>query len=253
MNIYPAIDIRHARVVQLVGGDPDAVAVEAEDPAAQARKWQRAGAKRLHVVDLDGALDGRRQWQHLGAIVQTRLGVQFGGGVRSMTQIQQLLDLGVERVVVGTQGVEEPRWARELGEIFPGRVVLAVDARGREVVTNGWTKRSGHDVVETVRHLDDSGLAGFLYTNVEREGRMGGIDATVIQDLRDAAARSQLIVSGGIGSMADLEELERLGVDGAVLGMSIYTGRIELKVAVERFEGRPVPIPARVDDGGEEA
>lgn len=241
MKIYPAIDVRGGQVVQLIGGDPDRVAVRADDsPQEQANAWRRAGARRLHVVDLDAALGGKDQWIHLGRILQTGLPVQFGGGVRSMLDVQRLLDLGVSSVIVGTQGVLNPEWLRELAGLFPGRVVLAVDARGRDVVVKGWTERAGVDVVDLVTDLDDAGLAGFLYTNVEREGRLEGIDQAVVRAIRDAAKKTALTVSGGIRDVQDLAVLDGLGVDGVVLGMSIYTQAIDLGEVVARFEkGEP--------------
>lgn len=237
MKVYPAIDLRGGRVVQLIGGDPDNVAVESErSPKQQAEHWKEQGARRLHVVDLDAALGGSDQWMHVGHIIRQGLPVQFGGGIRSMVQIQQLLDLGVERVIVGTQGVQNPDWVEELAKLWPGRIVLAVDAHGRDVMVNGWTEKTGKDVVELAASLHGADLAGFLYTNVAKEGRMEGIDADVVRDLRDAIPDGELIVSGGISTMEDLAVLDGLGVDAVVLGMSIYTDIISLKAAVERFE-----------------
>lgn len=237
MNVIPAIDLRHGKVVQLVGGDPDAVAVEAErTPLEQATAWREAGATRLHVVDLDAALGGDRQWHHVTRILQAGLPVQFGGGVRSMLDVQKLLQSGVQQVIVGTQGVQNPAWVRELAVLWPDRVVLAVDARGRDVQVKGWTEGTGIDAVDLVRSLDGSGLGGFLYTDVSREGRLEGIETSVVRELRDAAPDTRLIVSGGVTDMDDLQMLADLGVDAVVLGMSVYTGRIDLAEAVRRFE-----------------
>lgn len=238
--LYPAIDLRHGKVVQLVGGDPSQVAVEHPDVMELAKQWEEAKATWVHVVDLDAAFGERNQWSRLPALLGRRMKVQFGGGVRSMTQVQQLIELGIERVVVGTQGVQNPLWVRELALLFPGRIVLAVDARGRDVVVKGWTESTGKDVVDLARSLDDAGLAAFLYTNVEKEGRLQGIDKAVITDLRRNAPRTPLVVSGGITSLADLEWLEGAGVAGAILGMSIYTGAIDLTQANQRF---PQPLP----------
>jgi phosphoribosylformimino-5-aminoimidazole carboxamide ribotide isomerase len=241
MEIWPAIDIRGGKVVQLVGGDPNETAVvETRTPQEQARYFRDRGARRLHVVDLDGALGGVRQWPHVSRIRGEGLPVQFGGGVRSMLDVQKLLDLGVDRVIVGTQGVRNPDWLREVATLWPHRVVLAVDARGRDVVVAGWTERTGKDVAELVASLDDARLAGFLYTNVDKEGRLDGVDEDAIRAVRTAAARTPLIISGGITDVQDLERLATFGVDAVVLGMSVYTRRIDLGAAVERFEGREV-------------
>ena len=237
MKIYPAIDLRGGRVVQLIGGDPDKVAVRSErSPKDQAAHWRDQGARRMHVVDLDAALGGKDQWLHVSHVLRQGLPVQFGGGIRSMVQVQQLFDLGVERVIVGTQGVQSPEWVRELALLWPGRIVLAVDAHGRDVCVKGWTERTGKDVVQVAASLQGAGLAGFLYTNVAKEGRMEGIDADVVRELRDTITDGELIVSGGISTMEDLAVLDGLGVDAVVLGMSIYTDAIKLKDAVYRFE-----------------
>jgi phosphoribosylformimino-5-aminoimidazole carboxamide ribotide isomerase len=243
--LYPAIDLRHGKVVQLVGGDPKQVAVAWDDAHETFRKWEQAKSTWVHVVDLDAAFGERNQWSQLPRLIGHRVRVQFGGGVRSMTQIQQLIELGVERVVVGTQGVLNPLWVRELCKVFPGRIVLAVDARGRDVVVKGWTESAGKDVVELARSLDDASLAGFLYTNVEKEGRLQGIDKRVVEDLRRNAPKTPLIVSGGITSMDDLEWLAEHGAQGAVLGMSIYTGTLDLAKANERFP-QPVHRPRAI-------
>ncbi|MCA1811330.1 MAG: 1-(5-phosphoribosyl)-5-[(5-phosphoribosylamino)methylideneamino] imidazole-4-carboxamide isomerase [Halobacteriales archaeon] len=253
-TLYPAIDLRHGKVVQLVGGDPDAVALERPDPGAQAEAFAEAGAGWLHVVDLDAAFGQRNQWLHLARLRRAGLRIQFGGGVRSMTQVQQLLDLGVERVVVGTQGVRHPAWARELAKVFPGRVLLAIDARGRDVAVSGWTEATGIDAVQLAASLDDAGLAGFLYTNVEKEGRLGGIDRATIEAIRHAAPRTPLLASGGITTLEDLAWLKDAGVAGAVLGMSIYKGTIDLAQALRQFPSPLVPVVrvlrAREETGG---
>jgi phosphoribosylformimino-5-aminoimidazole carboxamide ribotide isomerase len=250
--LYPAIDLRHGKVVQLVGGDPSQVAVEQPSVEAQAKAWQDANATWVHVVDLDAAFGERNQWAQLTKVLGRRLHVQFGGGVRSMTQVQQLLELGVERIVVGTQGVKNPAWVKELCIIFPGRIVLAVDARGRDVVVKGWTESTGLDAVELARSLDGAGLAAFLYTNVEREGRLQGLDKAVVADLRRNTPKTPLLVSGGVTSMEDLDWLQGQGVDGVVLGMSVYTGAIDLKAAVQRFPQPAFRAPRRVAVAGEE-
>ncbi|MGB0653453.1 MAG: HisA/HisF-related TIM barrel protein [Thermoplasmatota archaeon] len=239
MQIWPAVDLRHGKVVQLIGGDPNVVAVERPSAEAQAVAWKEAGAKRLHVVDLDAAFGEQHQWLHLRRAMQSSLPVQFGGGIRSMTQVQQLLEMGVQRVIIGTQGVQNPEWLRELGILFPQKIVLAVDARGRDVQMKGWTESSGLDVVDLVAGLADAGLAGFLFTDVGREGRLVGFDPDVVAALREAAGDAELIISGGIASLDDLAALQELGVDGVVLGMSIYQGQIDLSEAVARFEVAP--------------
>lgn len=245
MILYPAIDLRHGKVVQLVGGDLKEVAIERPSAEAQAKAWQEAGTTWVHVVDLDAAFGEKNQWALLPRVLGRGLKVQFGGGVRSMTQIQQLLELGVDRVVVGTQGVRNPEWLRELCVVFPGRIVFAVDARGRDVVVKGWTERTGIDVVTLARGLDNAGLAAFLYTNVEKEGKQQGIDRAIVAELKNNCPKTPILISGGVTTLDDLQWLEDHGIAGAVLGMSIYTGKLDLKEAIKHFP-QPKPTPKKV-------
>ncbi len=239
MNIYPAIDIRKGQTVQLVGGDPGHVGVQGGNPTGQAQKWFNAGAKRLHVVDLDAAFGDKKQWHLLSGILGVGLPVQFGGGVRSMTDVQQLLNLGVKRVIVGTQAIKNPAWLKELTILFPGKVILAVDARGRDVAAEGWTETTGKDVMDVVAEAAAHDVAGFLYTNIEKEGRMQGIDLGIVKDLRVAAGGHELIVSGGITTDEDLKQLQDAGVDGVVLGMALYKEAFDIKDLVSRYEVSP--------------
>jgi phosphoribosylformimino-5-aminoimidazole carboxamide ribotide isomerase len=251
--LLPAIDLRHGKVVQLVGGDPANVALERPDAEEQAAAWEEAKATWIHVVDLDAAFGERNQWSVLARLLGRRTRIQFGGGIRSMTQVQQLLELGVERVVVGTQGVLNPAWTKELCRVFPGRIVLAIDARGRDIVVKGWTQATGQDVVSFAKSLDEIGLAAFLYTNVEREGQMRGMDRAVVTELR-TALRTPLLVSGGVTTMDDLEFLRGAGVAGAVLGMSVYMGKIDLEAAIRKYpqpKAAPLPPPPDPEDDGD--
>lgn len=245
-TIFPAIDLRRGKVVQLVGGDPADVALERPSAGEQAEAWEEAGATWVHVIDLDAALGGPNQWRILPQILGRRLHVQFGGGLRSMVQVQQLLELGVERVIVGTQGVRNPLWTRELCRVFPGRIVLAVDARGRDVVVNGWMERTGLDVIDFARSLDDAGLAAFLFTGVEKEGSLAGLDRETVADLR-RSIRTPLLVSGGVTTADDVRWLRDAGIDGVVLGMSIYTGSIDLASAIRDHPQTRLPKRRALD------
>lgn len=240
-TLYPSIPLRHGRAVQSVGGDPQQVARERADAGEQAALLAEAGAAWLHVVDVDAALGGRNQWLHLGRLQRSGLRIQFGGGIRSMTQVQQLLDLGVERVVVGTQGVRNPAWARELARVFPGRIVLALDARGRDVAVNGWRESSGVDPVSLAAALDDAGFAAFLHTSIDREGRGGGVDHALLAALRHAAPRTPLLAAGGVAGLGDLRWLKGAGAAGAVLGLDAQEG-IGLAQAFAEFPSPAAPV-----------
>lgn len=231
MILLPAIDLLQGRVVSLVGGVKGTQSVELPDPLAVYDRWVREGAEWVHVVDLDAAFeDGDHRLLVERILEDRRAKVQVGGGVRSLADLRWLRSRGAERVVVGTKGIEDPSWLAEAAQEFPDRLVLAVDARGGRVVTQGWRKTTGQDVVQVVRKASVLPLAGFLFTVVNAEGKMQGIDRDAVVQVR-RATRLPLIVSGGVTTYDDLKFLKRLGVDGVVLGAALYQGRLQFPVA----------------------
>lgn len=240
MKIYPAIDLREGATVQLIGGDPEREHIHHPDPVKVAHRWFGEGATALHLVDLDAAL-GQGDNLHIVKRILEEIPcpVQMGGGIRHLVDIQKLLDHGVGRIIVGTQGIRNPDWFELAADIYPGKLVLAIDARGDEVTVSGWKEESGKRLEEVLQRVDGLPLAGLLYTNVDVEGRMEGIDADAVTRVVDAT-KHDVVASGGITTLEDLETLKAIGVDAAVLGMSIYTGRIDLPTAIERIEGRRV-------------
>lgn len=240
MKLYPAIDLREGATVQLVGGDPSIEKIHEPDPVRVAHRWFGQGATLLHVVDLDAALGRGSNLDIVARILRAvPCPVQLGGGIRHLVDIQRRIDLGVGRIIIGTQGVENPDWLQLATEIYPGKIVLAVDARGEEVAVRGWQEGSGVSIRDVLRRVEDLALAGLLYTNVDVEGRLEGIDADAVERVVGATPH-KVIASGGIAGMEDLDRLKSIGVDGAVLGMSLYTGRIDLPRAIERIEERAV-------------
>lgn len=236
MIVYPAIDLRGGRVVQLVGGDPEEERIRLSTaPADVAREWIAAGFRALHVVDLDGALESGGNAAAVRSILAAvDVPVQVGGGVRSAEQVAALLAAGAERVVVGTRAIEEPAWLEAVAGDHPGRLVVAADCRAREVVTRGWRSGSGQDVLALVEGLAGLPLAALLVTDVSREGRMGGIDAALFAEL---AARTPhpLIASGGIAGAGDLRALAGSGVAGVVVGMALYTGALDARAIAKEY------------------
>ena len=234
MIAYAAIDLRGGRVVQLVGGRPEAERVSLPDPAAVAGQWLACGFAALHVVDLDAALGTGENPGAIGAIIDAAAGVpvQVGGGIRSTARADALLQAGAARVVVGTRAVEDRPWLRRLAARWPGRVVVAADVRGAEVVVRGWTAGAGVNAESLLAGLGELPLAGVLVTDVAREGRMLGADAAVFGRLA-ALSPHPLIASGGVAGKADLAALARTGVAGVVLGMALYTGALDA-VAIAR-------------------
>lgn len=228
MIVYAAIDVRGGRVVQLVGGDPDAERVSLPDPAAVARSWIEAGFAALHVVDLDAAL-GRGDNAHAVAEVLADargVPVQVGGGIRTSDRVAALLDAGASAVVVGTRAVQEPAWLEEIATRWPDRIVVAADVRGEDVVVRGWTAGAGVTPEALLARLADLPLAAVLVTDVAREGSMGGVDAERFARLAGGSAHP-LLASGGIAGAADLAALARSRVAGAIVGMALYTGALD--------------------------
>lgn len=235
MMIIPAIDVKGGKCVQLVGGKPGTEKVVIDDVMGVARKWQDAGAEILHMIDLDSALgtgDNERLVEMVAASVS--IPVQVGGGVRSVEKVQRLFDIGCERVIVGTRAIQDRKFVEEVSNEYPDGIVVAIDSVADEVLIKGWQEGSGRNLLTVARDLETLPIFGFLYTNVEVEGRLQGIDPKPIQALIRATSRP-VIVSGGITDTIDLDTLRRMGAHSAVVGMAIYTGRIDFRKAVRSF------------------
>lgn len=234
MEVIPAIDLRAGRVVRLEQGDFARETVHADDPAAAAKAFAAAGARRLHVVDLDGSRSGeRRNRSSLEAIVSEcpQLAVQTGGGVRSLEDVEALLALGVDRVVLGTAALENPALVREAAARFPGRVIVGIDARAGIVAVRGWLASGTTRVEEVVARFQDLPLAAFLHTDIERDGLLGGPNVAATARI----ARSTpipVIASGGVGSLDHIRALARERVIAAVIvGKALYSGAVRLEDA----------------------
>lgn len=236
MIVYAAIDLRGGRVVQLVGGMPEEERVSLPDPAAVAADWIRAGFTALHVVDLDAALGSGSNAAAVAAVIEAAgtVHVQVGGGVRTTERVQDLLEAGATTVVVGTRGVTDRAWLEEIATRWPDRVVLAADVRGDDVVVRGWTAAAGITVEALLDAIADLPLAGVLVTDVAREGRMGGADTVRFRQLAGLSPHP-VLASGGIAGAADLAELSRTGVAGAVVGMALYTGALDAAAVAREY------------------
>lgn len=236
MRLLPAIDLLKGRVVTLVGGKPGTQTTELSDPMAVYERWVREGAEWVHVIDLDAAFGKGDHRLVLERILEDgRAKVQVGGGLRDLERVKWCLDRGASTVVVGTRAVEEPAWLAEMSQQYPDQVVVAVDARQGRVVTRGWTRDTGKDVVELTLALSRLPLAGLLFTSVDVEGKLEGIDHDAVVQVH-AAARLPLIVAGGVTSYDDLKFLKGLGVDGVVLGAALYQDRIRFERAKSLVE-----------------
>lgn len=235
MIAIPAVDLRGGACVQLVGGSYAQEKVRLDNPLEVARSWERYGFTRLHVVDLDAATgQGSNLRLVRDLIADVGLPVQVGGGVRSSELVEELLDAGASRVIVGTRAIEEPDWLATLTSRHPGEIIVAADVRERRVTTRGWAHTLPVDILDLVEELNAYPLAGLLVTAVHREGQLQGTDLPLMEDV---AERSHVPVtaSGGITSMQDLRALEHRGLAGAVIGMALYTGALDPVVVAGEF------------------
>jgi phosphoribosylformimino-5-aminoimidazole carboxamide ribotide isomerase len=237
MRLYPAIDLLENKVVTLVEGVRGTQTTEHKDPFEVFNRWVREGAEWIHVIDLDAAFGkGEHRLTLDNFLDAKRAKLQVGGGIRSTEQVSRLMARGAERVIVGTRGIEDPAWLAEVANRHPGQIVLAVDARNGQIVTRGWQKNSGQDVIQVMRKMSRLPLAGFLFTAVNVEGKMQGMDYDAIVQVYHAT-ELPVIASGGVTNYDDLKFLKGLGVEGAVLGAALYQGRIEFAVAKNLVEG----------------
>ena len=235
MIAIPAVDLRGGSCVQLVGGAYEQERVRLEDPASVARSWAWHGFRRLHLVDLDAAT-GRGSNEELVREIlgDHSLEVQVGGGVRSGETIERLLADGAQRVVVGTRALEEMEWLAEMTSLFPNELIVAADVRDRRVVTRGWSRTLPRDIMDAVAELNALSLAGILVTAVHREGRLGGTDLPLMEDVAELS-EAPVIASGGVTTMDDLRALADRGIAGVVIGMALYTGALDPRLVAEEF------------------
>ncbi len=225
--IWAAVDVMDGQCVQLQGGDPDTARFR-RDAIEAAQHWEAEGADGLHLVDLDAAMGQGSNVALLREAMQTlRQPVQVGGGVRDAARIDDWFTAGAERVILGTRAIREPDWLAAMAERFPGRLVVALDARDGEVTTSGWTEGSGNRAIDVAREVDGLGLAALLYTNVGIEGSLAGLDPTPIRELCRAVA-TPVLVSGGITTADDVRTAFRLGAAGVVVGTALYAETVRM-------------------------
>lgn len=240
MILYPAIDLKDGKCVRLLRGDMEKATVFGDDPAAQARAFTDAGCAWLHLVDLNGAFAGA---QVNGAAVEAVLDAvdvpcQLGGGIRDMAAIEGWLERGLARVILGTVAVEEPDLVRTAARAFPGRVAVGIDARGGRVATRGWAEETDVTAADLARQFEDAGVAAIIYTDIDRDGAMGGPNVAATAALARAVS-IPVIASGGVASLEDLIALRDCGValDGAISGRALYEGALDLRAALAALAG----------------
>ena len=242
MLLIPAIDLKDGHCVRLKQGDMDQSTTFGEDPAAMARKWVAAGARRLHLVDLNGAFAG--QPKNHGAIksilkeVGGEIPVQLGGGIRDLDTIEKYIDGGMRYVIIGTAAVKNPGFLKDACSAFGGHIIVGLDAKDGKVAVDGWSKLTGHDVVDLAKKFEDYGVEGVIYTDIGRDGMLSGVNIEATVKLAQAL-RIPVIASGGIATVADVEALcavEAEGITGAITGRAIYEGTLDFATAQARAD-----------------
>lgn len=236
LTLYPAIDLKDGACVRLKRGAMDDATVYSDDPGAQARLWQDAGCRWLHVVDLNGAFAGRSvNIQAVAAIlVAATVPVQLGGGIRDMAGVERWLQAGVSRVILGSAAVRTPALVHEACRAFPGQVAVGIDARDGFVATEGWVETSSMSAADLALRFEDAGVAAVIYTDIGRDGMLSGLNLEQTFALA-ARLRTPVIASGGVGSVADLQALRDQatpGIDGVIVGRALYDGRVGVAAAL---------------------
>ncbi len=237
MLIIPAIDLKDGRCVRLQQGDMDTATVFSDDPVAMARHWAEQGARRLHIVDLNGAVAGKpkneKVIREMIAAVGDKLPIQIGGGIRDLDTIESYIDAGVGYVIIGTAAVKNPGFLHDACYAFPGHIIVGLDARDGKVAVEGWSKMTGHDVIDLGKKFEDYGLEALVYTDIGRDGMLTGVNVEATLKLAQAI-RTPIIASGGLSNIKDVQAVCKLipeGIVGAIAGRALYEGKLDFRKA----------------------
>lgn len=236
MLIIPAIDLKDGECVRLRQGRMDDSTVFSADPVSMAQRWVDAGTRRLHLVDLNGAFEGRPVNAEIVTAIAARfpdLPIQIGGGIRSLDTIAEYLDAGVQYVIIGTRAVEEPEFVDQACARFPGHIIVGIDARDGQVATEGWATDSGVSAVDLAKRFEGAGVSAIVYTDIARDGMMQGVNVEATRGLA-AAISTPVIASGGVSNMDDIRALQQVssaGILGAITGRAIYEGTLDVAEA----------------------
>lgn len=242
MLLIPAIDLKDGQCVRLKQGDMDQATIFSEDPAAMARHWVDRGARRLHLVDLNGAFAGKpKNEEAIRAIIDevgSEIPVQLGGGIRDLETIERYLDDGLSYVIIGTAAVKNPGFLQDACTAFGGHIIVGLDAKDGKVATDGWSKLTGHEVVDLARKFEDWGVESIIYTDIGRDGMLTGINIEATVKLAQSLT-IPVIASGGLSSIGDIEKLcavEDEGIEGVICGRAIYSGDLDFAKAQARAD-----------------
>ncbi len=245
MELWPAIDLRGGQCVRLRQGDYAQETVYGADPAAMARLFVEQGAEYLHLVDLDGARDGRpTNLPSIAAILKAvSIPCELGGGIRDAATVRQLLDLGMTRCVLGTRALKDQDWFRSLIKEFPGKLVLGIDAKDGMVATHGWLEVSQTSAVELAQQFENEPLAAIIYTDIATDGMLAGPNLAAMDEMR-RSVKLPVVASGGVTTIDDVRRLAELPMAGAIIGRALYEGRITMPDALAAVTGRRAKVPS---------
>lgn len=239
MLIIPAIDLKDGKCVRLTQGQKDAETVFSNNPVDMAKSWQTQGAKYIHVVDLDGAFEGKPK--NLSIVEQivknTKIPIQFGGGLRTTQDVKMVLELGVNRVIVGTRAIDSPSWVAELCSKFPKRIAIGIDAKDGKVAVKGWTSVCEWTATAFAKEMERLLPSAIIYTDISKDGMLQGPNILGLQELV-ATVVTPIIASGGVSSLDDVKALSQLPIAGMIVGKALYTGNINLSEANKLLAGR---------------
>ena len=235
MLIIPAIDLKDGKCVRLLQGREDAVTVYSEDPVLTARQWESCGAKLLHVVDLDGAFTGNQK--NLQAVKRIResvgMDMELGGGIRDMEKIDELVEMGIHRVILGTVAIEKPTLVEEACKKYPGKIIVGIDAREGKVAVKGWVEVTTIDAKSLAREAERKGVTGIIYTDIAKDGMMTGPNIMAVNEMV-RTVNIPVIASGGVSSLEDIKKLQGIeGLWGVITGKAIYSGSLDLREAIQ--------------------
>ncbi len=237
MIIIPAVDIKNGKCVRLLQGRMDEETVFSDDPAAMAKKWEDQGAEIIHVVDLDGAFEKSPQnLSSIKKILETvNVPIQIGGGIRNRETIKMFLDIGVRKVIIGTEAIRNPQLVKDACELFPGQIIVGIDARNGMVAIEGWTQVTQVSAVDLAKQFEDSGVGAINFTDIHRDGMQSGPNISETRRLAEAVS-IPVVASGGVSTIEDIKNLlplEKTGVMGVITGRALYSGTLSLKQAIQ--------------------
>lgn len=246
MLLIPAIDIKEGKCVRLRQGIMEDSTVFSDSPVAMADKWVELGARRIHLVDLDGAFAGKPANADIIHEIAERhptVPIQIGGGIRDEDTIEAYLDAGVQYVIIGTRAVNEPHFISDIAIEYPGHIIVGLDAKDGKVAIDGWSKLSKHDVIDLAQHFEEDGVHAIIYTDISRDGMMQGVNLESTKKLAEEI-RIPVIASGGVTNMQDLinlQKIEESGVEGVITGRAIYEGTLDFAEGQAYFDAHQAP------------